>query len=176
MEVPIVGTCIMIESIKHDGALHRRWMENVVLYQDDDVVVGYNNRTIVKEPNQSIWQTNEPAIFYFDRRYWFNIVLILTDQPFFYCNLSTPFTFEAGVLQYIDYDLDVIVQTDGSYQVVDEDEYKKNGDLYQYPPSVRQSISEHLDVLIKWITANKGPFDPENMQYFYTLYKNKMSK
>lgn|SRR5690625_1306720 len=173
MKIPSVDTIIAIQSVKHDGDLHRRWEENIILYQDDNLVVGFNDRTNVKERMKPTWRTNEPAIFYFDRRYWFNIIYLLTDQPFYYCNLSSPFTYDQGILQYIDYDLDVIVGTDGSYEIVDQKEYAENGQFYQYPPSVRQAISTHLGILIEWITTNKGPFNQENMNCFYTLYKEK---
>src|SRR5690625_6334691 len=85
-----VDTVFAIESRKYDQSLHRRWEENTVLYQNEFFIVGFNDRTNVTEQNKPIWQTTEPAIFYFDRRYWFNIIFILTEAAFYYCNLSSP--------------------------------------------------------------------------------------
>lgn len=171
MEMPIIGEKIVLDSIKHDQSLHRRWLENIVLYKDEHIVVGFNHHTIVHEPNKLEWRTEYPAIFYFDRRYWFNIVLILSNQPFYYCNLSSPFYFEEGILQYIDYDLDVIVQLDGNYKIVDEKEYKENCHYYHYPQEVQYHIETHLEVLLKWIEQGNNFFRKEVRDFYYHLYE-----
>jgi len=166
-----VDTVFAIESRKYDQSLHRRWDENTVLYQNEFFIVGFNDRTNVTEQNKPIWQTTEPAIFYFDRRYWFNIIFILTEEPFYYCNLSSPFLYLQGVLQYIDYDLDVLVYPDGTYQLLDQDEYKENCRLYDYPLDVQNNISKHLNLLLQWIEAEAGPFNKEGMNTYLSLYR-----
>lgn len=175
MKMPNVDTEITIESIKHDQSLHRRWQVNTVLYRGDHFIVGYNDGTLVQEKDKPLWRTNQPAIFYFDYRYWFNIVYLLTKQPFYYCNLSSPFTYDKGVLQYIDYDLDVIVQTNGSYKIVDKGEYTYNSRHYQYPQSVKENISTHLDILLDWVKKHQGPFHSERRSFYYKLYRNKVN-
>lgn len=168
---PGIGTKIVLESRKHDHSLHRRWQENVILDQDEHTVVGFNDSTIVQEHNKPLWLTKYPAIFYFDKRYWFNIVLILTNQPFYYCNLSSPFYYNRGMIQYIDYDLDVIVQLNGDYKIVDEEEYKENCLFYGYPKQVQDKISVHLNILIDWIQNNKKFFKQEKREIYYELYE-----
>lgn len=171
MEMPRQEENIVLESKKHDQSLHRRWQENIIIYKDEHIVVGFNNRTVVDEINKPQWVTENPAIFYFDQRYWFNIVLILTDQPFYYCNLSSPFYYNKGVLQYIDYDLDVIVQLDGSYKIVDQEEYHENCRYYHYPQEVQYHIATHLDLLLKWIDQENGFFKKEVREFYYKLYE-----
>jgi len=170
MKMPSIGEKIVLNSRKHDHSLHRRWLDNIVIYKDEDIVVGFNHHTIVHEPNKSEWITEHPAIFYFDRRYWFNIILIIADQPFYYCNLSSPFYFNEGMLQYIDYDVDVIVQLDGSYKIVDQEEYTKNCRFYHYPQEVQYQIKTHLEVLLKWIEQGDGFFKKEVRNFYYKLY------
>ncbi len=159
MELSQIGTKIEIVSLKHDEQLHRSWKENIILYRDDTVLIGANNKTIVEESNGKMWNTTEPAIFYFDKRSWFNIITIFQDNNYYYyCNLSSPFTYKNKSLQYIDYDIDVIVQSDLNYEIVDQAEYKVNKEKYCYPSAVDQSIEEGLHSLIEWIHLKKGPF------------------
>lgn len=172
MTSPHIHEVIVLESVKHDGSLHRRWEKNTIIYLDDNVIVGYNDRTPVKEPNKQPWHTDVPAIFYFDKRYWFNVVFILEEQPFYYCNLSSPFTYSNGTLQYVDYDLDVIVKSDGTYKVVDEVDYELNKQYFHYPIYVHQHISEHLAILLDWIQTKKGPFNKEQFHHYYELYRD----
>lgn len=173
MEMPVDHSTFAIVSVKHDGSFHRSWEENTILYQDQVKVIGYNHKTLVKEAGSTPWHTKEPAIFYFDRRYWFNIIFLWTDVPFYYCNMSSPCTYnrESGVLQYVDYDIDVLVQQDGTYEIVDEKEYEENCQYYAYPSNVQQQITKQLDELIKWITTRQGPFQHDVMQQYIELYK-----
>lgn len=171
MTLPSIHDVIVLESLKHDGSLHRRWETNTILYQDTNIIVGYNDQTSVTEPKKGVWHTDVPAIFYFDQRYWFNVVFILDEQPFYYCNLSSPFTFKNGVLQYIDYDLDVVVQLDGSCKIVDEMEYEVNKRYYHYPINVQQHIPQQLAILLEWIYMEKGPFNKAQRHHFYELYR-----
>lgn len=165
---------IVIESIKYDRSLHRRWLENTLLDVGIDTLIGANDRTFVEEPGRPKWRTTEPAIFYFDRRYWFNIITLLKDNDFyFYCNLSSPFTYTHPIVQYIDFDIDVIVHSDFTYDIVDIDEYEMNKQRFSYPPTVQHSISRDLQRLQTWINNRKDPFNESFVNQWYELYQNR---
>src|SRR5699024_9219112 len=172
MEMPYVGSLVTIESIKHDGSFHRSWEKNRILHAEADIVVGYNHHTVVHEAAKAPWRTNIPAIFYFHRQCWFNIIYLLTDGPSYYCNISSPVTYTDGKLQYIDYDLDVFVHSDGMYDILDQHEYEQNCRRLRYPSKVQQKIYKHLEQLIHWIDAKCGPFHEDTMQYYVQLYKD----
>ncbi len=60
------------------------------------------------------WVTREPAIVYFHRKYWFNI--LRNDSRKWHILLlqsSQPYYLDIEALKYIDYDLDVKVFADG---------------------------------------------------------------
>src|SRR5690625_3059610 len=110
MNYPQINTVVKIESLKHDGSFHRSWKENIILHADKDVIIGANHKTIVNEPNKKQWRTDDLAIVYFSKYHWFNIVILFKSESdySFYCNMISPFTYDQGVIQYIDYDIDVI--------------------------------------------------------------------
>ena len=71
--------------------------------------------------------------YWLDR--WFNVFRFHEpDGTFrnFYCNINTPPTFENGVLEYTDLDIDVIVWKDFSLIILDQDEFSENSFVYNY--------------------------------------------
>lgn len=169
MQIPNKNECIRIKSIKHDGNLHRLWQENLVLSSRASEVVVANERTIVKESTGKVWQTEELAIAYFYKDYYFNVItLFKEDGVHFYCNFSSPFTYAEGTLTYVDYDIDIIVNPAGEVKVLDEDEYKTNKRLLTYPESIDLAIKQHKQTLLKWIHLEKGPFSKENYEKYYS--------
>lgn len=168
MEIPKIGAIIQICSLKHNNELHRRWEENTVLYSDPHLIIGGNNQTIVVEGNGKKWRTIEPAIFYFHRHYWFNIIKICKgSDSFYYCNLCSPYMYHNQTIHYIDYDIDVIVKTDLSYKIVDQDEFEINKRKYNYPPFVQRSIDSNLLLLQSLIEKKQDPFNPSFIEYWY---------
>ena len=43
---------------------------------------------------------------------------------FYYCNIASPYIIDDGLIKYIDYDLDLRVFPDGSFKVLDRNEYR----------------------------------------------------
>ena len=77
----------------------------------------------------------------------------------YYCNINMPPTFENGVLDYIDLDIDVLVWKDAVYEVVDRDDFEANVLKYGYPDSIREKVEETLVHLIGEIKAQNFPFN-----------------
>lgn len=169
-------TSIRIVSMKHNHSFHRSWENNLLLYEDSQVLIGGNNRTIVKESDDKEWRTDSSALFYFPRYYWFNIVTIFENNNtyYFYCNLSSPFSYENNTLFYTDYDIDVIVQQDGSFEIVDLDEYKVNSKTMHYPQEIKDKLMQQLKVLQRWIQQGQNPFNEEFVKSWYDRYTDKL--
>ena len=51
-----VGDKLQIHCYKHDGSLHRKWDEAVVLDIFDDYMVFGNNKTTVIESDGKVWK------------------------------------------------------------------------------------------------------------------------
>ena len=80
----------------------------------ENAVIGVNDHTLVTEADGRRWVTREPAIVYFHKKYWFNIIAMIRDNGIsYYCNLASPYILDQEALKYIDYDLDVKVFADG---------------------------------------------------------------
>ena len=160
MEKICIGDKLQIQCYKHDGRVHRAWNEAVVLDFKKDYIVFGNNKTQVTEEEGNTWRTKEPAIVYFFKDKWFNVISQLKkDGIYYYCNIATPFIIEDGTIKYIDYDLDLRVFADESYKILDKSEYKYHKIKMEYPDEIDIILKRELNELIKMVEAKKGPFD-----------------
>ncbi len=168
-----VGDVLTIHCYKHDGKLHRTWDEATILDIKDDMLVCGNDKTMVNESDGRIHQTNEPAILFFYKDKWFNIIGQLKSQGlFYYCNIATPYLIEDDIIKYIDYDLDLRVFPDGAFRVLDRNEYKYHAKIMNYPKELDVILKRELTNLIEMKKQKKEPFLPETIEKYYEIYKN----
>lgn len=162
---------IQIHSYKHNGQLHRIWENNIILKNTETIVIGANDKTQVTESDGRSWITREPAIFYFHAAYWFNVIgMLRSDGIHYYCNISSPFVFDKEALKYIDYDLDVRVYPDMTFDLLDEDEYVEHKGQMNYPHILEPILYRNLEQLIVWIRQRKGPFSPGFVDSWYEQF------
>ncbi len=76
----------------------------------------------------------------------------------FYCNLNTPARLSDGVLSFIDLDVDVLVEADYSYTILDEDEFELHAELYRYPETYRDNVGRALEELLGLVDSRQFPF------------------
>ena len=137
-----IGDLYEIQCYKHNGKIHRAWDEAVVLDIQKSYMVFGNNKTKVTEADGITWRTKEPAIMYFFKDRWYNIIAQMKkDGIYFYCNIATPFILEEGKIKYIDYDLDLRIFPKGDFKVLDKLEYEYHKKIMNY--------SKELDIVIK---------------------------
>lgn len=171
MIAPENGSEIQIKSYKHNGKIHRIWKDNFILKNTETIVIGANDKTQVIESDGRAWVTREPAIFYFHAGYWFNVIgMLRRDGIHYYCNISSPFVLDQEGLKYIDYDLDVRVYPDMTFDILDEDEYEEHKRLMNYPRTLDHILYRNLEEVLVWIRQRKGPFSPGFVDEWYEQY------
>ena len=110
-----------IHGYKHNGDLYKVWDETIFLAQTDDYYVFANNKIKVTEIDGRSWRTKEPAITFYYKKSWFNIIAQLKNTGiYYYCNISSPVIIENNTIKYIDYDYDLRVFPDGAYKILDK--------------------------------------------------------
>ncbi|MFU8793680.1 MAG: DUF402 domain-containing protein [Acholeplasmataceae bacterium] len=166
------GMNVEIHSYKHNQLLHRIWKRSVVLFQDNHVLVTGNFRTRVVEHDGRSWHTKEPAICFFYDDLWFNVIgMLKKDGIYYYCNLASPYLFDGEAIKYIDYDLDLKVFPDGSYNILDQKEYQNHLNQMDYPVDVQNIIRDQMNELIERIKEKRSPFDGHEIQAYYQEFK-----
>lgn len=176
-----IGNNLQIQCYKHNGKIHRAWDEAIILDIKNDYIVCGNNKTLVTESEGNKWRTKEPAIIYFFKDKWFNIIAQLKkDGIYYYCNIATPFIIEDSTIKYIDYDLDLRIFPSGEYKILDRLEYKYHKKKMNYSEKLDEVIKDSLDDLIQLYKKNYFSFNESlNIEYhkmYCSLCKKEQNK
>ena len=167
-----IGQKLEIHCYKHNGKLHRQWDEAVVLDIKEDYVVFGNNKTTVVDSDGKVWKTKEPAIMFFFKDRWFNIIGQLKEYGiYYYCNIATPYLIDENVIKYIDYDLDLRVFPNGSFKILDRMEYKYHKKQMHYSNRLDFILRYELGNLIEMARAKISPFRKDDIERYYETYK-----
>lgn len=175
-----IGDCYQIQCYKHNGKIHRAWDEAVVLDVKKDYIVFGNNKTRVIESEGTTWRTKEPAIMYFFKNRWYNIISQMKkDGIYYYCNIATPYIIEEGTIKYIDYDLDLRIFPKGEYKILDRLEYQYHKKKMNYSDDLDIVINNAMTELIHDYSNGDIMFDEVRNkkyleQYIELKQKNKV--
>jgi len=168
-----IGDKLQIQCYKHNGNVHRAWDEAILLDEQKDYVVFGNNKTIVTKAEGVTWKTKEPAIMYFFKHKWYNIIAQLKkDGIYYYCNIASPFIIEENTIKYIDYDLDLRVFPTGQYKILDRLEYKYHKELMNYSDDLDKVVNSALEELIEEYKNGLPMFTDEMNYKYYEVYKS----
>jgi protein associated with RNAse G/E len=168
----VIGQSVSIQTYKHDGSIHRTWLNAKVLDIRDDHVVLINNRTWVVESDGRRWFTREPAISFFFARRWYNIIAMIRKNGItYYCNIASPTLYDGEAVKNIDYDLDVKVLPDGTDILLDEDEYDLHGQQMGYSAEMKDVIEAHLAELLDRVRSQAHPFDNALIHAYFESYQ-----
>lgn len=172
-----IGQKYEIHGYKHDGKIHRAWDEAILLEIHNDYLIFGNEKTKVTESDGRTWKTKEPAVLYFFRKKWYNIIgQYKKDGIYYYCNMASPFIIEENTIKYIDYDLDLRVFPDGSFKVLDRGEYKYHKSVMKYSSDIDLILKAELTDLINKVRKNELAFEPGSVEHYYGIYKKLMQK
>lgn len=152
---------IFVHSLKHDGRVHRRWPARVSRREGSLVVLDAVFAEEVRHPLIGLIEAGTVSTEFFWTDRWYSVFRFQTPDGRllkFYCNINTPARLDAGVLSYTDLDVDVLVEPDYSFTVLDEDEFEHHAELYKYPASFREGVRDALEQLLRLIRAREFPF------------------
>jgi len=170
-----IGDKLEIQCYKHNKKVHRAWSEAVILDVKKDYIVCGNSKTLVTESEGTTWRTKEPAIMYYFKNKWYNIIAQLKkDGIYYYCNIASPFIIEEKTIKYIDYDLDLRVFPSGAYKVLDVLEYNYHRKILKYSDELDTILQTALENLIKEYVSGSFMFSANtNYEYYQDFLKLK---
>jgi protein associated with RNAse G/E len=155
------GTPFSIRVLRYDGTEHRRW--NARLVRRDDPLLILEAEFDVEVQHSHVGHipqgTRTVECYWHDR--WYNIFEFLDEAGqtrLWYCNVNLPPVIDESSIAYVDLDLDLLVRTDFSYQILDADEFEHHARLFGYPQEVQESAHRALRDLISRIEMRQFPF------------------
>jgi protein associated with RNAse G/E len=143
---------VLIRVLNYDGTERRRWSGRLARLAGPLIIV---DAVFEEEVHHDLLGTIASGTvskeyYWLDR--WYN-VFRFDDR--FYCNVGQPPRFEDGVLSYIDLDIDVLVEKDFSYKILDVEEFEASC----YPAEIDQNVRQAVADLIKQINTRSFPFN-----------------
>lgn len=157
----IAKTAIEVRAYKYDGALHRSWPAELIRQEGSLIVLD------AKFPDEVVHDllgtiasgTQSLEYYWLDR--WYNIFRFAQPDGAlrnYYCNVNVPARFDGDTLSYVDLDLDILVDPDFSYRVLDVEDFEANARIYGYTEEVKANARQGLDELVGMIETRAFPF------------------
>lgn len=153
---------VTVNSRKYDHSIRRSWQCTLIEQNDPLIVlVGKFDRD-VEHPGLGLIKSGTTSHEYFWLDRWYNIFRFHEPEGTlrnYYCNVAMPPTFENGVLDYVDLDIDILVWPDFSFEVVDRDDFERNSLKYNYPEEIKQESEKSVAEMILMLEQRKFPLD-----------------
>ena len=167
-----VGNKVPICCFKHNGEVHRVWDEATVLEENEEYIVVGSECASVLEGDGRFWRAKEPAITVFYKKKWFNVICMLRSTGIhYYCNIASPYEIQDNIITYIDYDLDVGLNSAGQIKILDEIEYNRHKKELNYSLELDYLLKKALYEVLHLCKEKEFPFADKKIEEFYELLK-----
>jgi protein associated with RNAse G/E len=150
-----------VRVLKYDGAEHRSWHAHLARRASHLLVLEAEFDVDVQHDILGEIRRGMRTIEYYWQDRWYNIFRFLNDDEstrIYYCNVATPALVDGNVISYVDLDIDVLVNHDLSYQVLDLPEFEANAERYGYPDEVKRNASDAVEEIVSIIRERQFPF------------------
>jgi len=156
------GTPFTIRVLRYDGSEYRRW--NATLVRRDGSLIVFEGEFDIEVQHSHIGHIpmGTRTVEYYWQDKWYNVFRFLGEAGetrLWYCNINLPPIIEDSTITYVDLDLDVLVQPDRSYQILDSDEFAHHAQAFQYPQDVQESAQKAVSELISRVEGRQFPFN-----------------
>ena len=152
---------ITVRVLKYDGSEYRSWSARLARREDSLIVLDAEFNINLQHHLLGDIRRGTRTIEYYWLDRWYNIFRFLNgvgETRLYYCNINMPPLFEKEVVTYIDLDIDILVQPDFSYEVLDLEEFEANGARYGYSDEVRTKARAAVKELTFLIDKREFPF------------------
>jgi len=155
------STPITVQVLKYDGAEHRRWSAKIARQEGPLIVLDAEFDYDVQHHLLGEIPRGTRTIEYYWLDRWYNVFQFMDNEGktrLYYCNVSAPPKLEGDVLSYVDLDIDILVQPDLSYQLLDTEEFETNAGRWGYSAETRRQALAAVAELESMIAGCKFPF------------------
>lgn len=158
---------ITVRAHKYDGSEHRNWPAQVLRQEGSLIVLDacFDQEISHDLLGTIVAGTTSIEYYWLDR--WYNVFRF--SQPDgelrnYYCNVNVPPEFDGENLSYVDLDIDILVEPDFSFRIVDLEDFEANAPRYGYSDRVQQSARQALTELVGLIENRSFPFNDPAFQ------------
>lgn len=156
-----VPTKIIVRVRKYDGSEHRRWDAELTSIEESMIEVTGAFDTEIDHAVLGKISLGTVSVEYYWTDRWYSIFRFTEptgDLRNYYCNINTPPSLVGNELSFVDLDIDILVEPDLTYAILDEDEFAENSLLFGYPDEIKLQVRSAMAELIQLIETQQFPF------------------
>ncbi len=145
--------------LRFDGEVRDSWQAGIESKTNDAIVLRAVATKRLKFDDFTI-ERGDLVRQYFPLKDWFYIQEYSDSQgrlKGWYCNIGTPPSLKNSTITTRDLILDIFVEADRSYRLLDEDELEEKRELI--PAPTLKKIMEARDKLVQMVEGREPPFD-----------------
>ena len=155
---------IEVRTYKFDGTLHRTWTAKLQRREGPLIVLDarFPEQIVHELLGTIVSGTHSLEYYWLDR--WYNVFRFAHPEGRlrnYYCNVNVPPSFAGDTLSYVDLDLDILVEPDFSYRILDVADFERNAEDYRYPDEVQTRARQAVADLVELIETRQFPFSVE---------------
>jgi protein associated with RNAse G/E len=153
---------IEVRAYKYDGLLHRTWPAELLRQEGSLIVLDAQFADDVIHDLLGTIASGTHSLEYYWLGRWYNVFRFAEPDGTlrnYYCNVNVPPTFEGDILSYVDLDLDILVEPDFSYRILDVEDFERNVEDYGYSGEVQANARRAVDELVRMIETRAFPFN-----------------
>ncbi|MDI3534596.1 MAG: uncharacterized protein PWQ82_961 [Thermosediminibacterales bacterium] len=150
--VPLLLREVEIRAFLHNGDLKFKWKGRVVKENKNSLAVEV--RWGIKPVSVDLFTINPGdegvEVYFKDRNYNIFFIREPSGKPKgWYCNITEPAIISNGIVDYRDLIIDVVVNADGRYKVLDVDEYEEKRNMFSRKEDavIKKSLEELLGLI-----------------------------
>jgi protein associated with RNAse G/E len=154
---------IKVRVLKYDGSEYRRWNARMARLEGSLIVLEAEFEFDVQHDSLGTIPKGTQTVEYYWLDRWYNVFRFVEDDNstrLWYCNVSTPATVADAMLSYVDLDIDMLVQPDLTYALLDLDDFEENAQRFGYSVETQQMAHQAVDELRVLIDTHQFPFTP----------------
>lgn len=153
---------IIMKAYKYDGKLHYEQPLQLHKKNDSNIVLsGAKGRELTHYTRDAVYKFDQETLEFFFTDRWYTAALVFDDDGnviHVYCNIALPCKISKDVVEFIDLDVDVVVN-EGTIEVIDIDEFEEHKIIYGYSKDLQKKVFEAVDRVKKDIIKGNYPFN-----------------
>jgi len=155
-------TELVVKVLKYDGTEHRQWRARLASREDELVVLAAAFAEEVQHNILGFIAAGTISTEYYWLNRWYNVFRFSEPNGqllSYYCNVNLPPKLQPDSLSYVDLDIDILVQPNLTFQILDTEDFEANIVRYGYTLEVQDGVQKATNELVELIKAGSFPFN-----------------
>ncbi|HSE22234.1 MAG TPA: DUF402 domain-containing protein [Pyrinomonadaceae bacterium] len=155
-------TELVVRVLKYDGTDHRNWRARLASHEGELVVLAAAFSEEVQHDILGFIAAGTLSTEYYWLNRWYNVFRFSEPDGellSYYCNVNLPPKLAADSLTYVDLDIDILVQPNFTFQILDTEDFEANILRYGYTREVQAGVHKATDELVELIKTQSFPFN-----------------